>query len=104
MIKQNRNVLSYFWKISVSASKITPVEFLRWCIVELWASHMTVVIKNTPAKTGDTRGAGSIPGLGRSSGEGNCNPFQYSCLDDPMDRGALQAAVHGVTKRQTRLK
>ena len=104
MIKQNRNVLSYFWKISVSASKITPVEFLRWCIVELWASHMILVIKNTPAKAGDTRGAGSIPGLGRSSGEGNCNPFQYSCLDNPMDRGAWQAAVHGVTKRQTRLK
>ena len=65
MIKQNRNVLSYFWKISVSASEITPIEFLRWCIVELWASHMTLVIKNTPA--GDTRGVGSILGSGRSS-------------------------------------
>ena len=52
MIKQNRNVLSYFWKISVSASEITPIEFLRWCIVGLWASHMTLVIRNTPA--GDT--------------------------------------------------
>ena len=41
---------------------------------------------------------GSIPGLGRSSGEGNDNPLQYSCLENPMDRGAWQAAVHGVTK------
>ena len=44
---------------------------------------------------------GSIPGLGRSSGEGNGNPLQYSCLKNPMDRGAWQATVHGVTKSQT---
>ena len=44
---------------------------------------------------------GSIPGLGRSPGEGNGNPLQYSCLDNPMDRGALWATVHGVTKNQT---
>ena len=41
---------------------------------------------------------GSIPGWGRSPGEGNGNPLQYSCLEDPMDRGAWQAIVHGVTK------
>ena len=41
---------------------------------------------------------GSIPGLGRSSGEGNGNPLQYSCLENPMDRGVLQATVQGVTK------
>ena len=46
---------------------------------------------------------GSIPGLGRSPGEGNGNPLQYSCLKNPMDRGAWQATVHGVTKSQTRL-
>ena len=45
----------------------------------------------------------SIPGLGRSSGEGNGNPLQYSCLENPMDRGAQWAAVHGVTKSRTRL-
>ena len=44
---------------------------------------------------------GSFPGLGRSPGEGNDNPLQYSCLDNPMDRGAWQATVHGVTKSQT---
>ena len=47
---------------------------------------------------------GSIPGLGRSPGEGNGNPLQYSCLENPMDRGAWWATVHGVAKSQTRLK
>ena len=46
---------------------------------------------------------GSIPGLGRSPGEGNDNPFQYSCLENPMDRGAWWAILHGVAKSQTRL-
>ena len=47
---------------------------------------------------GDT---GSIPGLGRSLREGNGSPLQYSCLENPMDRGAWQATVYGVTKNQT---
>ena len=46
---------------------------------------------------------GSVPGLGRSPGEGNDNPLQYYCLENPMDRGAWQATVHGVAKSQTRL-
>ena len=46
---------------------------------------------------------GSIPGLGRSPGEGNGNPLQNSCLEDPMDGGALWATVHGVAKSRTRL-
>ena len=46
---------------------------------------------------------GSIPELGRSPGEGNGNPLQYSCLENPMDRGAWEAAVHGVTKSRTQL-
>ena len=44
---------------------------------------------------------GSIPGLGRSPGEGNGNPLQYSCLENPMDRGAWRATVHGITKNWT---
>jgi len=44
---------------------------------------------------------GSIPGLGRSPGEGNGNPFQYSCLENPMDGGACRATVHGVAKSRT---
>ena len=53
------------------------------------------MVKNWPANAGD---AGSIPGSGRSPGGGNGNPLQYSCLGNPMDRGALQARVHGVAK------
>ena len=51
-----------------------------------------------PASTGDTRDMGSIPGLGRSPGEGNGNPLQYSYLENPMDRGAWRATVHGLTE------
>ena len=60
-----------------------------------------LVVKNPPANAGDTRDRGSIPGSGRSPGGGHGNPFQYSCLENPMDRGAWQATVHGVTKSQT---
>ena len=67
------------------------------CILKL-----ALVVKNLPANAGDIRDAGSIPGSGRS-GEGNSNPFQYSCLGNPMDRGAWQATVPGVTKSWTRL-
>ena len=49
------------------------------------------------------RDPGLIPGLGRPPGEGNGYPFQYSCLENPMDRGAWRATVHGVTKNQTQL-
>ena len=61
-------------------------------------------VKNPPAKAGDLRDTGSIPELGRYPGEGNSNPLQYSCLENPMDRGAWQATVHRVTKSWTRLK
>ena len=59
--------------------------------------------KKKPASAGDINDAGSMPGLGRSPGEGHGNPLQYSCLEKPMDRGAWQATVHGVTKSLTRL-
>ena len=54
----------------------------------MWASQMAQVVKNSPAKAGDIRDAGSIPESGRFSGGGNGNPFQYFCLKNPMDRGA----------------
>ena len=56
--------------------------------------------KESACNVGDP---GSIPGWGRSSGEGTGNPLQYSCLENPMDRGAWQATVLGVAKKQTRL-
>ena len=61
------------------------------------------VRKNLSANALDAGDAGSIPGLGRSPGEGNGNPLQYSCRENPMDGGAWRAAVHGVAKSQTRL-
>ena len=59
------------------------------------------MVKNPPAKTEDAGDMGSIPGLGRSPGVGSGNPLQCSCLENPMDRGAWWAAVHGVTKSET---
>ena len=61
------------------------------------------MVKNPPAKTGNPRDTGLIPGLGKSPGVGNGNPLQYSCLENPMDRGAWQATVHGAVKSQTHL-
>ena len=66
-----------------------------------WASPVALVVKNPPANAADTRDAGSIPGSGRSSGEGNGNPLQYSYLENSMDRGAWQATVYRVAKSQT---
>ena len=54
--------------------------------------------KNPPANAGDATGAGSVPGLGRCPGIGNGNPLQYSCLENPMDRGIWQVTVHGVAE------
>ena len=54
--------------------------------------------RNPPANAGDVTGVGSVPELGRPPGEGNGNPLQYSCLENPMDSGALQATVHGVAR------
>ena len=54
------------------------------------------VVKNPPANAGDAGDTGLITGLGRSPGEGNGNPLQYSCLENPIDRGAWQATVHRV--------
>ena len=62
------------------------------------------MVKNPPAKAGDARDVGSIPGLGRFPGGGHGNPLQYSCLENPMNREAWKATVYGVTKSQTRLK
>ena len=56
------------------------------------------MVKNLPANAGDIKDVGSIPELGRSPGRRNGNPLQYSCLGNPMDRGAWQATVHGVAR------
>ena len=61
-------------------------------------------VKNPPANAGDIGDRGLIPGSGRSPREGNGNPFQYSCLGNPMNRGAWQASVHYVLKHNFVLK
>ena len=60
--------------------------------------QVALVVENLPANAGDTIDAGSIPGGGRSPGEGSGSPPQSSCLENPMDRGALQATVHEVSR------
>ena len=62
---------------------------------------MALVVKNPPADAEDAREAGLIPGSGRSPGERNGNPLQYSCLENPMDGGAWRATAHGLTESDT---
>ena len=57
-----------------------------------------LVVKNPPANSGNVRDTDSIHGSGRSPGEGNGSPFRYSCLENPMDRGAWWATVHGMAE------
>ena len=61
------------------------------------------MVKNPPSNAGDAGDLGLIPGLGRSPGEGNGNPLQYSCLESSIDRGTWWVTVHGVAKSRTRL-
>ena len=78
------------WSASIKANYVHP-----------WASQVVLIVKNLPANTGDIRDTGSIPGLGRTPVEEYGNPFQYSCLKNPMDRRAWRATI---TKSQTQLK
>ena len=70
----------------------------------LWVSSVAQLVKNLSANAGDSRDKCSIPGLGRYPGEGNGNPLQYSCLENPIDRGAWRATIYRVTQSQTQLK
>ena len=84
---------------------IQPSHPLVWALIPLWGPHPQDLTQtwlppkgSTSCNTGDV---GSVPGSGRSPGEGSGNPLQYSCLENPMDRGAWRATVHGVAKSQT---
>ena len=68
------------------------------------ASQMVLMVKNLPASAGDLRDVGLIPGSGRSPGGGRGHILQYSCLENPMDRGVWWTTVHGMAKRWTQLK
>ena len=78
--------------------EITPKD-LAFKYIHLWASLVAQMVESV-CSVGDL---GLIPALGRSPGEENGNPLQYSCLENPMDEGAWPAIVHGVTKSQTQL-
>ena len=82
-----------------SSSSVTSVSFNSY-LYKGRASQVAIVVKNPPANAGDSREAGSIPGLGRSPGVGNGNPLQYSCLENSTDRGAWWDMVHGLVKSQ----
>ena len=69
-----------------------------WSPASRGSPQVALVVKNPPANAGDVRDMGLIPGSGRPPGEGNDNPFQYSCLENSVDRGAWWAAIHGIAK------
>ena len=66
-----------------------------------WASQIVLRVKNPPANAGDVKDTGSVPGSGRFPRGGHGNPLQYSCLENPMNRGAWSAKVHKVAQSQT---
>ena len=84
-------------KSSGQAYKWRPTYHMSKC----WGFPGGLVVKNPLANAGDTRNMGFIPGLGRSPEMGNGNPLQYSCLENSMDSGAWQVALHGVAKNQS---
>ena len=107
-IKQSNNQQCKFTIFWYSENKLSAIQRLKknLSITDLWgnASQVALVIKNPFVNTGDTRDAGPILGLGRSPGEGQGTPLQYSCLENPMDRGAWWATVQRVAKSRTWLK
>ena len=91
-----------FYKTSIIPSSRENLWYPTWLATHYWnCRHLDwSEVKASACNAGDL---GLIPGLGRSPGEGNGNPLQYSCLENPMNRGAWWAIVHGVTKSRTRL-
>ena len=73
-------------------------------LINMYASHMVLVVKNPPANAGDVRDTGLILGSGRSLGGGHGNPLQYSCLENSMDGGTWWATVPRLAQSWTRLK
>ena len=101
--KERRHHTQSLWTQSnVELESVNVVSLAFVCVYSFLGGGFSggSVIKNPPA---EAEGTSLIPGLGRSPGEGNGNPLQYSCLGNPMDRGAWWATVHRVTKNQTRL-
>ena len=108
------------WEVGVSTCKLLYIEWINDKVLvyntgnymqypvtmeknikKNGAPQMALVVKNLSASAGDERDMGSIPVSGRSPGGGYGKPLHYSCLENPMNRGAWWAIVHGVTKSQT---
>ena len=95
---------SHLWRYAVTEVRISDVWENLWKVGIIGPSLVVQVVQNPPANAEDVRDAGLIPGLGRSPGGGHGNPLRYSCLENPMDRGARQVTVHGAAKSWTQLK
>ena len=113
LLLDRRGILCYIgmgiWEVN-SLLRITLILFIVVpnMVLSIWEilsiPQVVLVVKNLPDSAGDIRDKGPIPGLGRSPGEGNGNPLQYSCMGNPVGRGAWWATVHRVTKIWTGLK
>ena len=91
------------WSLSLSlkicyCTNLKPFPSLRTTYYALWAFEEVTVVKNLPASAGAVRDLGSVPALGRTPGRGPGNPLQYSCLENPVDRGAWRVTVHRITE------
>ena len=89
------------WSLGVESNLQLTAGKELWCSARRGASQVALVVETPPGDAGDLRGGGSIPESGRSPAGGHGNPLQYSCLENPMDRGAWGATVHGVSKSRT---
>ena len=85
------HIYSFFFRTFFS------IMVYHW-ILSIGASQMAPVVKNLPARAGDVRDVGSVPGSGRFPEEGHGNPLQYSCVENSLDRGAWWATVHGAAR------
>ena len=104
MGKLNKSKANHTWTLYNFPEQITQEkENLNYLGATFKISQAALVVKNPPASAGDVRDAGSIPESGSSPGGGHGNPLQCSRLENPMDRGAWQATVRGVTKSRTQL-
>ena len=88
------------WDATPQQPMRSPLIYIKYFVATLWGFPGGSEVKASAFNAGDP---GSIPGSGRSSGEGNGNPFQYSCLENPMDWGTWWATVHGVAKSRMQL-
>ena len=95
--------IGVWWATVHGVIESDMTEQLMFNINTSWGFPGGAVVKIPPANAGDTRDASSVPESGRFPGGRNGDPLQYSCLKDSMNRGAWQAAVHGIAKSQTRL-